>query len=80
MNPHCVRIDPEKCPQCQNARHQCVCDDLDKDLASFVEGRASDDDWSEGHEPEMCSTCNGSGQFDDATPCSACDGDGTLPW
>lgn len=39
-----------------------------------------DDDFDEGREPEPCAYCRGSGQYDDATPCPWCDGDGTEPW
>ena len=31
-------------------------------------------------EPDLCTECRGSGQYDDATPCPYCDGDGTNPY
>lgn len=48
-----------------------MCDEID-DSADM------DDDYDEA--AERCPQCRGSGQYDDATPCPYCDGDGTLPW
>lgn len=40
-----------------------------------------DDEYYEGTaHSEDCPTCRGSGQYDDATPCPDCDGDGSQPW
>ncbi len=49
-------------------------------LAGGLCDNIQDDDCGDGHEPETCPTCHGSGQYDDCTPCPDCDGDGTCPW
>lgn len=48
--------------------HDCPCDGV---LAGGICDDIQDDD---------CPTCHGSGQYDDATPCPDCDGDGSAPW
>lgn len=58
--------------------HDCPCAGV---LAGGIcDDRQEDDSIDEGHEPEPCAYCRGSGQYDDATPCPWCDGDGTEPW
>lgn len=47
---------------------------------AYLAAYPADDEQGEGHEPETCPTCRGSGQYDDCTPCPDCDGDGTCPW
>ena len=57
--------------------HDRPCDGV---LAGGLCDDIQDDDCGDGHEPETCPSCHGSGQYDDCTPCPDCDGDGTSPW
>lgn len=49
------------CRPCDGVLAGGVCDDIQDD---------------EGPDDEICVHCNGTGQYDDATPCSYCDGTG----
>jgi hypothetical protein len=68
------------------AKH-CRCRNGDVPCAGVLAGglcdempaEHDDDDLPNGGS-EDCAHCRGSGQYDDATPCPWCDGDGTLPW
>lgn len=54
--------------------HDCPCDGV------LAGGICDDRQEGEEYERETCTTCHGSGQYDDCTPCPDCDGDGTCPW
>ncbi len=57
--------------------HNCPCDGV---LAGGPCDNIQEHDDDDDPMSEDCPYCHGSGQYDDATPCGWCDGDGTLPW
>ena len=59
----------------------CRCDH-DRPCAGVLAGGLCDDlhDDDLSYHRDDCAHCRGTGQYDDATPCPWCDGDGTEPW
>ena len=67
---------PEYQAWVESMAHHCRCSH-DRPCAGVLAGGLCDDLHDDEIEPDICTHCRGSGQYDDATPCLYCDGDGT---